>query len=302
MWARLTYSSGTAFRTGLSLLPGESSTFGTAISRERITLYSVPPLGGGVVRRELSIRGYSHYISDARLDCSFDVDFGVLPAERVPDPGVDPGELIVRFWYGPTTAEMEEAIARHDCHIMGGTTVPSGDAFRVWIPFESTTDEMIELLENQPSVYYAEKNIIYSIDEIVYGPSIQYEETHCKPGGGIVIGQVQSMNMIYTSESDFEEINLDNQCYDELREEIDFTAHSLISVSSAVGAGCGDSGIELEGVTYDPGVGKVYAHLHEWDHQSCEAILMFSAWFLIDKVPDDAALEVVTREGGWGSE
>ena len=301
--AALVHSSGAAIGPGLFLLPGGSSTMSAVFSRERITLYSTPPLGGGVVTRHLNLTA-RHELIESTLDLAFDVDFGTLPEERIPDPGVAPGELLVSFRSDATFAEIEEMVARHGNHIMGGTTIRSGGiglAVHVWIPFGTTTDVMMEILSNEPTVLYVERNIDYVIDEAEYGPTVQYEEldfpTRIDLVGGSFLCEIG--DGLFTSEDDLENEFFPSECY-ELAPAIEFSAHSLVTFDSGVGGGCGESGIVLEGVTYEPDTGKVFVHLHGWDHQGCLAWFSFQKWLLIDRVPDDTVLQIIIREGGWG--
>ncbi|MDY6989511.1 MAG: hypothetical protein SWQ30_15805 [Thermodesulfobacteriota bacterium] len=95
------------------------------------------------------------------------------------------------------------------------------------------------------------------------------------------------------------EAALDHEgCRTELTQIVDFEKNTLVYLTATVAAGCGDSGIELLYLTYDADVKKLYAHLHRWNFQLCEAALIFQKWLLIDKVSDDTTLEVVVADEG----
>ncbi|MDY6954582.1 MAG: hypothetical protein SWE60_24025, partial [Thermodesulfobacteriota bacterium] len=93
------------------------------------------------------------------------------------------------------------------------------------------------------------------------------------------------------------EAALDHEgCRAELTQTFDFEKNTLVYLTATVAAGCGDSGIELLYLTYDADAKRLYAHLHRWNFQPCEAALIFQKWLLIDKVPDDTTLEVIIED------
>jgi hypothetical protein len=160
------HSSGKPITAGSTIFPGERIILGSLFSRDRITLYSVPPLGGGIVTRTLDIQGpfgASGAIGIAGLDLTFDLDFGSLPLSRVYDPGAGTsfkeGELIVGFKPGTTPAEKEALVARHGCHIAKNI---SSLVLSLSIPFDKTTGAMIAEFATESSVSYSERNGIVS--------------------------------------------------------------------------------------------------------------------------------------------
>jgi hypothetical protein len=88
-------------------------------------------------------------------------------------------------------------------------------------------------------------------------------------------------------------------CRTALTQTVDFEKNTLVYLTETVAAGCGDSVIELLYLAYDSNTKRLYAHLHRWNFQPCEAALVFEKWLLIGKVPDDTTLEVVIEDEGW---
>lgn len=87
-------------------------------------------------------------------------------------------------------------------------------------------------------------------------------------------------------------------CRTELTQLVDFEKNKLVYLTETVAAGCGDSGIELLYLAYDSHAKTLYAYLHRWNYQLCEAALIFEKWLLIDKVSDDTTLEVIIEDEG----
>jgi hypothetical protein len=167
----LLYTSGIPIQSGQFLAPGEISVMSTIIGMDRITLHSVPPLGGGVLRRELSLQGPGGAFGVKGLDIRIDFDFGELPSSRVPEPvdGLDfvPGELVVRFHDGVLPEEAEEVVTRLGCHISGYSEFDPRISLTVSIPFDRTTAELISAFTNEPLVKDAYRN---GIAKIFFGP------------------------------------------------------------------------------------------------------------------------------------
>ena len=168
--SNLTHASGKALEPGLFLLPGENTYFSTNFSRERFELYTVPPLGGGVVQTGYSIQGPSGatgIINISLINFTFSVDFGPLPSSRVFEQGagVDfaPGELLVGFKSGVTLLQAEDIVRQYNCHIVSLLASSFNGMLHVSIPFESTTMEMTNVFGSNPSVQYAERNNIVQL-------------------------------------------------------------------------------------------------------------------------------------------
>jgi hypothetical protein len=167
MSGSLAYSAGVPIAAGSIVNPGEHIVLLSLFSRDRLTLDSVPPLGGGVVSRALNVQapfGSGGSLSVKRLDFTFDLDFGSLPLSRVADPGAGTsfveGQLIVGFTQGMTLAEAEAIVAQKGCHIISVNW--SITAVAVSIPFDKTTGQMITSFTSEPKVRYAERNYIVS--------------------------------------------------------------------------------------------------------------------------------------------
>jgi len=104
---------------------------------------------------------------------------------------------------------------------------------------------------------------------------------------------------IFFSADDVEAVLDHEGCRAELTQLVDFEENTLVYLTETVAAGCGDSGIELLYLAYDADAKKLFAHLHRWNFQPCEAALIFEKWLLIDKVSDDTTLEVIIENEGY---
>ena len=167
----LEHRAGAAVGPGPFLSPEESTTFATVIDQHRFALYSVPPLGGGVIRRSLNLEGpfgTGSLFELGRIDFVVDVDFGVLPDHRVADPaaGVEfvEGELLVGFVNAVPLADAEEIVRRHGSHIVDASLFRDLGSLLVSIPFDRTTGEIIAELTLEPDVRYASRNDFSTID------------------------------------------------------------------------------------------------------------------------------------------
>jgi len=157
--------SGQAIQPGMFLLPGESTYFSTQFSRERLAIYTVPPLGGGVVQTGYSIQGpfgASGIVGISLRNFTNAVDFGALPSSRAPElgAGVDfiAGELLVKFKNGVTILQAEAIVKQNNCHVVSNISNYSGWLLNVSIPFDKTTEQMMSTFSYNPSVQYSERN------------------------------------------------------------------------------------------------------------------------------------------------
>jgi len=57
------------------------------LDRDRVALYTAPPLSGGIMKRTLDFQGPCRTLGVGRILVSIDIDFGELPDSRVYDPG-----------------------------------------------------------------------------------------------------------------------------------------------------------------------------------------------------------------------
>ena len=170
----LLYRSGPPIQPGSFLMAGANSTQGTIVNTDRIALYTVPPLGGGTVSRELSIQGpQGGPITGVpmmpplgKITGSFitvEVDFGILPSCRVPEPGAgidfNAGSVFIKFKDGVPLAEAEEVVHKHSCHI-DQNDFSLGTAFTLSIPFDRTTVEVVAEFRVEPTIQYAAQDFI----------------------------------------------------------------------------------------------------------------------------------------------
>ncbi|MDD5758295.1 MAG: DUF5011 domain-containing protein [Desulfobulbaceae bacterium] len=159
--------SGQAIQPGLFLLPGESTYFSTQFSRERLELYTAPPLGGGVAQTNYSIQGPSGangIVGVSLRNFTDTVDFGLMPSIRAFELGADTdfvaGELLVKFKNGVTISQAEAIIRQTDSHIKSNISNYSGYLLSVSIPFDKTTAQMMSTFSGFLSVEYSERNWI----------------------------------------------------------------------------------------------------------------------------------------------
>jgi hypothetical protein len=167
---RLAPESSNDITPGLFLPPGESTYFSAIILKERLALYTIPPLGGGIVESAANIQGPFGDVSlfdMHRFDITYTVDFDTLPTSRVSEPGAGTdfvaGEVIVGFEDNVSLEQAESIAADLDSHIDNTSIVNNRVTFNIVIPFNMTTSRMMTILSTIPEVRYSQRNFIVSI-------------------------------------------------------------------------------------------------------------------------------------------